>query len=100
MTWVCAGHAWLKNFQWVAIAAVAVGIPLILLKGLVSLRHLVLDINILMTVAVAGALQPQSLSQHLWSQEGGLKPLYPNLNTVSWPCEQTEPSQPYAQTMR
>lgn len=45
-----------------AIASVAVGIPLILVKGAVSLRHLVLDINILMTVAVAGALQPGQLS--------------------------------------
>ena len=75
MTWVCAGHAWLKNFQWVAIAAVAVGIPLILLKGLVSLRHLVLDINILMTVAVAGALQPQSLRASTYGlKKGNLSP--------------------------
>jgi len=48
------GHAWLEQFKWVALGAVAVGIPRILLKGLASLRHFVLDINMLMTIAIAG----------------------------------------------
>ena len=61
-----AGHAWLKHFQWVAVAAVGVGIPIILLKGVVSLRHLVLDINILMTVAVAGALSNHRAATLTW----------------------------------
>ena len=48
------GHPWLDNFKWVALGAVAVGLPRIALKGLAALRHLTMDINILMTVAVAG----------------------------------------------
>ena len=55
-----AGQEWLDNFKWVALGAVAVGGPRIALKGLAALRHLTMDINILMTIAVAGALTPSS----------------------------------------
>lgn len=50
-----AGHPWLDGFKWVAIAAVAVGLPTILLRAFGGLRRGLLDINTLMTVAVAGA---------------------------------------------
>lgn len=55
-----AGHKWLDHFKWAAIAAVAIGIPTILLRALAGLRRFLLDINILMTVAVAG------VKLHIW----------------------------------
>lgn len=42
--------------KWVALASVAFGLPPILLKSISALHNLVLDINALMTIAVAGAL--------------------------------------------
>ncbi|GAQ83115.1 heavy metal atpase 2 [Klebsormidium nitens] len=42
--------------KWVALGAVALGLPPILLKSLAALRNFVLDINALMTIAVGGAL--------------------------------------------
>lgn len=50
------GHEWLDHFKWAAIAAVAIGIPVILLRALMALRRRILDINILMVVAVVGAI--------------------------------------------
>lgn len=50
----------------------AVGIPLILLKSVASLRHLVLDINTLMTVAVAGACALISLIIYIGNDEHAL----------------------------
>ena len=50
-----AGHPWIKNFRWAAIASVALGIPTILLRAIGALRRRLLDINILMIIAVAGA---------------------------------------------
>lgn len=47
--------AGLHYLEYVALASVAVGIPPILRKAWVSLRNRALDINVLMTVAVAGA---------------------------------------------
>ncbi len=49
-----AGHEWLEQFKWAAIAAVAIGLPTSLLRALAGLRRFLLDINTLMTVAVAG----------------------------------------------
>lgn len=45
----------MKNFRWAAIASVALGIPTILLRAIGALRRFLLDINILMIIAVAGA---------------------------------------------
>ena len=51
---VTAGqHGW-DYLKWVAIASVAIGLPVILLRAVAGLRRGLLDINILMTVAVAG----------------------------------------------
>jgi Zn2+/Cd2+-exporting ATPase len=50
------GVPWLEHFKWVALGAVAVCLPRILLKALGALRGWVLDIHFLMTVAVAGAI--------------------------------------------
>ncbi|KAK9829953.1 hypothetical protein WJX72_008845 [[Myrmecia] bisecta] len=49
-------RAWLEQLKWVALASVAIGIPPILLKALAALRNKVLDINMLMTLAVIGAI--------------------------------------------
>lgn len=54
MCMLAAGHHWLEYFKWAAIAAVVIGLPTILLRAFAGLRRLLLDINILMTVAVAG----------------------------------------------
>jgi copper chaperone CopZ len=42
--------------RWVAIGSVAVGIPPLIVRGVASLRRYVLDINILMLIAVGGAI--------------------------------------------
>eukprot|EP00243_Klebsormidium_subtile_P013097 TRINITY_DN83_c0_g1_i11.p1 TRINITY_DN83_c0_g1~~TRINITY_DN83_c0_g1_i11.p1 ORF type:complete len:641 (+),score=56.00 TRINITY_DN83_c0_g1_i11:156-2078(+) len=42
--------------EWVALASIAVGLPPILLNAIRSLRNFILDINVLMTIAVSGAL--------------------------------------------
>lgn len=42
--------------KWVALGAVAVGLPPIVMKSFQSLRRFVLDINILMLIAVAGSI--------------------------------------------
>lgn len=46
---------WLAYFQYIALVALTVGIPPILRKAWVSLCNCNLDINVLMTVAVAGS---------------------------------------------
>jgi len=51
----------LKNIKWVAAGSIAIGIPPILRKAVSSVRRLRLDINFLMTVAVAGALALQDV---------------------------------------
>ena len=47
---------WLEYFKYIALAAVAVPLPGIILKALGALRHGILDIHFLMTLAVAGAI--------------------------------------------
>lgn len=47
---------WFRPLQWVALGAVAAGLPPILLKSIVALRRLILDINTLMLIAVAGSI--------------------------------------------
>jgi cation transport ATPase len=49
----CAGC---EHFKWAAIAAIVFGWPPILRKAWVAVRHLSIDINVLMTIAVVGAL--------------------------------------------
>ena len=51
-----AGKHALEHLKWLAIASVAIGLPVILLRAVAGLRRGLLDINILMTVAVAGKL--------------------------------------------
>ncbi|KNA09246.1 hypothetical protein SOVF_155350 [Spinacia oleracea] len=43
-------------FQWLAVAAVAVGVWPILLRGVIAVRNFTLDVNILMLIAVVGTL--------------------------------------------
>lgn len=50
------GPSWLEHFEWLAVASIAAGLPKIAFKALIGLRHLVLDINALMVLAIAGAL--------------------------------------------
>lgn len=50
------GVQWLEHTKWVALAAVAVKLPHIVMKAAAALACWVLDINTLMTIAVAGAL--------------------------------------------
>lgn len=45
-----------RPFRWVALGAIAIGILPILLKSFVALRNLMLDINVLMVIAVAGTI--------------------------------------------
>jgi hypothetical protein len=45
----------LQHTKWIALAAVALKLPHIMLKAAAALRHCTLDINTLMTIAVAGA---------------------------------------------
>ncbi|GAB4853521.1 Cadmium/zinc-transporting ATPase hma2 [Ancistrocladus abbreviatus] len=45
-----------KPFQWLAVAAVAVGIYPVLLRGIAAIRNFTLDVNILVLIAVAGTL--------------------------------------------
>ena len=47
---------WLEYFKYIALGAVAVPLPGIILKALGALRHGILDIHFLMTLAVAGAI--------------------------------------------
>ncbi|XP_058073762.1 cadmium/zinc-transporting ATPase HMA2-like [Magnolia sinica] len=42
--------------KWVALAAIAVGIPNMLLRSVTALRRCMLDINVLMVIAVSGAV--------------------------------------------
>ena len=48
--------AWLEYFKYIALASVAVLLPGIILKAFGALRHGILDIHFLMTLAVAGAI--------------------------------------------
>ncbi|XP_057841250.2 cadmium/zinc-transporting ATPase HMA2 isoform X2 [Cryptomeria japonica] len=49
------GHYY-RPLRFVALAAVAVGIPPILLRSFAAIRGFILDINVLMVIAVAGAI--------------------------------------------
>jgi hypothetical protein len=49
-----SGHPGLEHLKWLAVAAAAIGLPVVLLRAVAGLRRGLLDINILMTVAVAG----------------------------------------------
>lgn len=60
---IVAGATWLEPLKWLAIVAVAVKLPRILIKAFAALRVWVLDINTLMTIAVAGVL-PQPHVTH------------------------------------
>ena len=51
-----------EHFKWVALGAIAVGLPEILLKSYGSLRMRVVDINALMAIAIAGVELRISLS--------------------------------------
>eukprot|EP00250_Pteridium_aquilinum_P021417 c25117_g1_i1 orf=513-2813(+) len=42
--------------RWVGLGAVAVGIPPIIMRSFISVRRCILDINVLMLIAVAGAI--------------------------------------------
>ena len=48
-----------EHFKWVALGAIVVGLPEILLKSYGSLRMRVVDINTLMAIAIAGAVALQ-----------------------------------------
>lgn len=48
-----------EHFKWVALGAIAVGLPEIILKSYGSLRMRVVDINTLMAIAIAGAVALQ-----------------------------------------
>lgn len=48
--------AWMEYLSWVALGSVAICLPGILLKALGALRHMVLDIHALLSIAVAGAI--------------------------------------------
>lgn len=47
---------WLENFKWIALGPVALCLPRIALKAFGALRHCVLDIHFLITLAAAGAI--------------------------------------------
>eukprot|EP00898_Chlorokybus_atmophyticus_P009160 jgi/Chlat1/9245/Chrsp99S00715 len=47
---------WLENFQYIALGAVALAGPGVALRALQALRYRMLDINMLMTIAVIGAI--------------------------------------------
>ena len=49
-----AGVNHLQHTKWIALAAVALKLPHIMLKAASALKHWTLDINTLMTIAVAG----------------------------------------------
>ncbi|WOK94385.1 inactive cadmium/zinc-transporting ATPase HMA3 isoform X1 [Canna indica] len=49
--------------QWFAIAAVLVGLPPMVLRSIVAIRRLTLDINILMLIAVGGAIALREYSE-------------------------------------
>ncbi|KAG0569195.1 hypothetical protein KC19_6G072400 [Ceratodon purpureus] len=49
-------HYIYQPLQWVALGAVAVGVPPLILKAIAALKKFVLDINILMLIAVGGAI--------------------------------------------
>ncbi len=53
-----AGVWWLEHFKWVALGAVAVKLPRIVLKASAALHCRIIDINALMSIAVAGAFPP------------------------------------------
>jgi hypothetical protein len=59
---ICPGKHGLDYLKWLAIASVAIGLPVILLRALAGLRRGLLDINILMTVAVAGKRDQMQLA--------------------------------------
>jgi Cd2+/Zn2+-exporting ATPase len=48
--------SWLYNFKWIALGPVALCLPRIALKAFGALRHCVLDIHFLITLAAAGAI--------------------------------------------
>ena len=52
-----------EHLRWVALGAVAVGVPTIARKAFSSLRNGIVDINTLMTVAVAGACALQDFGE-------------------------------------
>ncbi|ONK69494.1 uncharacterized protein A4U43_C05F23530 [Asparagus officinalis] len=52
-----------RPLQWLAIAAVAVGLPPILLRSIAAIRRCTLDINILMLIAVGGAVALRDFSE-------------------------------------
>ena len=47
---------WCEHFKWAAVAAIVFGWPPVLRKAWGAVQHRTLDINTLMTIAVAGAL--------------------------------------------
>lgn len=51
--WLSAptGAAWLEQLQWLALGAVALCLPRCALRALLALRHLVIDIHLLVTLA-------------------------------------------------
>jgi Cd2+/Zn2+-exporting ATPase len=53
---VSLGAYWLPQLEWAALAAIAVGIWPIGRKAVIALRNRVLDMNVLMTIAIAGAV--------------------------------------------
>lgn len=51
-----AGVSWMVQLKWVALGAVALVLPGIVLKAFGALRHFVFDIHLLITIAAAGAI--------------------------------------------
>lgn len=60
-------HYIYQPMQWVALGAVAVGVPPLILKAIAALRRFVLDINILMLIAGEILRQCQFLLNSLGS---------------------------------
>ncbi|KAJ0965577.1 hypothetical protein J5N97_026715 [Dioscorea zingiberensis] len=52
-----------RPLKWLAVAAVVVGLPPIVFRSIVALRKFILDINILMLIAVGGALALRDYSE-------------------------------------
>nr|CAD1827643.1 unnamed protein product [Ananas comosus var. bracteatus] len=52
-----------RPLQWLALAAVVIGLPPIVLRSIAAIRRLTLDINILLLIAVGGAIALRDYSE-------------------------------------
>ena len=69
-----SGVKGLSHLRWAAIAAIALGMPPIVLRAFASLRRWLLDINVLMIIAVAGAV-PNVLCRRFVCIIGAIHPV-------------------------